>query len=1684
MKATRTLAYCALMASLLTTGDFARAQQQGSAGSSVVDSPSSTAGTTTVSNADAGRTVLQNVTGEDLGYAFGPTLYFNSQLDDGLGYTGNLYQIESLTPWHLEAGTNVLYLLANGAVTDQGKGVTNFGALYRHFAESHNRIYGGAVLFDIDNGSAGEYQRFGAYLETLGKYWDMRLNGYWVTGNENTTINSAFTGLTFNQNFLVVNRQLTTEHAFSGGDFEVGGSLPHLGAYGFNGYTGLYYWRSAESDKDAFGWSVRGELQVTEDVTLNANFYNDRIWGKSAYATISLSLPDGKPHRFLKPKRVQERLRDRVLRQPRVQTDIQVTSAQNAAINPADGLPYYIVHVDPDHGSPGSGTFSDPYGTMNDLMNPAIADIIYVRGRDDGTGTNLSRSGPLTLLDRQRLLSASKAHTVVTTQGPLVLPVLSSTTPIISNSTNNSISPTSSVLQLANFNEVTGFTISGTNAAGTDFGQGIIRDPSLAGSLTDYTITCNTFNQYTNAVVLPDYMGTGIFDENTITGTASFSTSGFSTSATSGNALGLSIQRNTASNNLTNSIAITASGGATITANTPAASPSLGIISNTVTTSGTGIRLDTDTGGTILASANSNSLTANSSDTFRSAGFRATADTGTITMTEFNTNTINNNGSTTNAFGGDGAIFDARDTGTITLTEVSGNTVNGNAGHGLVLNGQDSGTISAAIGSAANTAPDNIFNGNGGNASIAPGNGIHISAKDNASIFGTIVRNQANGQQNGGHGLGIFVDQTTATAGSLTSVDFDTGTRGILENDFSNNTGSGIRIDSQIAANSAFDVRADVRVDIRSNTINTNTQGGITTTQSGLNYIPPGVTPTFTPDSNRLFLTIGGAVSTEDVNDNDILDPGEDIMTAGDGILDRNDTNLIRNNGVAGISVQTAGTSLTYLLIENNHIRGTTGTDADGDLVFDGGDAIRLNRLDDSLIKAVDSVIVGEPAFRGGILSNRLTSNQGDGVHITARGGAPDALMNPLPGPAPGQITHVLLQDNLIQQNQGTGAYFETFDDAFLNVHARTNTIMTNSLQGVLIEASSNSTFGPQSPDPFAAGRALFDGNTIFGNQRTGLDMTAVDRGRILVDVFGDAAQSTISQNGTLTAFDTADTNYTFALQHLMDPTLADPLPTGRGRSGIRFNTNGGLSDILIRGGSTGQLVSDNGNTTVGGNGVELNFANMFPDGTGQYGVLNSTVRVSSTSILRNINGTAANATHNGDGIQIAIWRDANPSILIGGPTTADGNIIQANQGDGVSVGYGDNSGQSTNPALNLTNELVIRNNLIGSTANPALGNGNHGINIRTDLDESVLAQDGVPTTGQNRHTTPSNPVIRVLDNAIGYNTRRGISIDIQSSPLLGNTRRNDFTINVVGSRARPMILDVERNLITSNGEEGIFYQLDPRFLQNREVNIPNIRDAGNPAAPILPLPYDPTNPAENGADFSLYPILMQSGTQFYGPLSGYFNRDVAINTAFTLYDNSIVNNGQNAGGGNPNYDGVYMRIATNSYASADFQRNQFDGNAGNDIRTVSFNATDVNGNSLNPLNGVDNTSRPPAFDQMILDDGAYLDMRMISNTGDSGFSTQPNPEIAVYTNADPLKVGPQTGAGYDGLNRVVMVFQMDDATAGALNASNTFTKNGSAQDVEVEIDNLWFRHIGADALFPNALFPPPVAPFIAPAGP
>ena len=440
--------------------------------------------------------------------------YFDirTQTGDGVGYRNSFSQIGAFTPyWFNEdmfLATNTRLIITNS--TQVG---VNTGLVGRRYVDSLDRIFGVNGYYDNDENSYNyRYSQFTLGAETLGQWWDLRANGYFLNGMRSNTIQALGVGGNpyFTGNELAFRGYNLVDQSMGGGDVEFGVPVSPQAQW-LRAYSGIYAYRTAQ--QNTFGYRGRMEAMVSNDLTLGVMIQQDRLWGTTLNATVDFKFSGFQPTHYFPNLTTRQRMLNPVQRNWRVATHTYNQAVDVAAINPATNRPYFITHVEQGP-NPGNGTFQSPF---NKLPPSAPGDIILVHAAHSAIDNPIP--GSIALSNNQRLLGDGILSTVPlyakhgnTIYGTFNLPGTSNTGiyPFLSNTDptlNNG-----NIVSLASNNEVAGLNM--LNSAGT----AITNNPAV-GSMNFYLHDLQISNNGGSGISLANASGSGIISNINVDGT-------------------------------------------------------------------------------------------------------------------------------------------------------------------------------------------------------------------------------------------------------------------------------------------------------------------------------------------------------------------------------------------------------------------------------------------------------------------------------------------------------------------------------------------------------------------------------------------------------------------------------------------------------------------------------------------------------------------------------------------------------------------------------------------------------------------------------------------------------------------------------------------------------------------------------------------------------------------------------------------------------------------------------------------------------------------------------------------------------------------------------------------------------------------------------------------------------------
>ena len=716
-------------------------------------------------------------------------------------------------------------------------------------------------------------------------------------------------------------------------------------------------------------------------------------------------------------------------------------------------------------------------------------------------------------------------------------------------------------------------------------------------------------------------------------------------------------------------------------------------------------------------------------------------------------------------------------------------------------------------------------------------------------------------------------------------------------------------------------------------------------------------------------------------------------------------------NGDVGVAVSAAGNTKANVLIENSVITGTT------DGAQFGGDGISFQRSDSALLTAE-------------VFTNDVSNNFGDGMSTVYSGNNRFDANQPMTG----MVNTVTWEGNLFDGNGGNGVSFLGRADAQLIANGTNNTISNNSSNGILVDTREFSTFGDPSDVSFPppGQRTVFQSNRILNNSLDGINLISSDSSRQLVHITSAASSDAASP-------------------HVSGPTDGDTVISGNAEDGVHVVVQDDSDiDVLIDSGDGLTVIENNGTGEDGGNGIRFDASGTSTPTLNVQGVIITgsgagETEVGDTGLLPDgttspdvIAGNLESDTQNGDGIQVNLTQNTQATIQIGGADA--GNLIQNNEDDGIAItARGSNATGQPRPTIN------VQENLVGglSGGNPA-GNGGDGLALNV-----VGGTFGGPVLGQIRRETGPVITATIENNEFSQNMRIGANFRLTGAS--GERDRENLGGTGPGGTTLDMnLIAFNNNLVRSNGRDGVFYQANTGYIENRQVNLfgNGAPGAGNGQLP----PYSPLHPNLIGLNAGTL-----NGNSAYQ--ANYLNLRTAQNSLFEALNNEITNNGTELL--DDQGTGMTIRVSPNAYVAADVQNTTFGGNLNADFFTESFNVAGNPLNSIDLLN--DDDTNPEPFDIIFLDDTAQLDLRFENNIGNQIDVTATG---FAYTNSD-------IGKGILNTNRTASIFQVDRGPF-LNNPNNVFSFQGSVQGIGAAFATGGYNlRNAADPLFPNIAFPP-----------
>lgn len=758
----------------------------------------------------------------------------------GIGYTNGYTTLEAFLAAPPELWPVMPFMDVRGHVFDNGKLAANAGLGLRGLA--WNRVFGTSIYYDYRNTKKQNYNQVSFGLETLGKWVDARVNGYFPVGTQiSSPYNLQFDR--FSGNSIFVSQKF--QYALTGANGELGVHLPSYKDFNFYTAAGPYY-LIGKIGTGIWGGEIRLNGNFKNYVTLEVSYSYDTTFKNIVQGQIGFNIPFGPKSREKKgdTRSCSQRnmLNTRML-QPVTKNEIIPTTSstqESLAIDPATGQPYTILFVD--NTSHSQGTYESPYPTFAQVeVNSSPNDIIYVF---PGDGTTKGMDSGISLKATQKFWGSGISHSLQTSQGTISIPAQSNSSPII---TNTNFDTDGNAITLATNNAISGFTITsalydaiyGSDPQSLDLSSCTIENTTrfaveaICSNDASISLTNNQFLTNINGVFLElDGTSTIVCSGNTFEGQTSSSEAPLKISADT-NSFVIHIENNIFNDNTCGSILFNIHN---------VVDADINVVNNIITNNGTG-SLDALGSSFVVASNGtidncsiilmSNTFSENTSNSL----FMDTSGQITTLEVTASTNTMSNNGGS--------ALVLATPVDTLTFFATD-NTITGIHNNGI-------GIIGSGLTSTGTITINNNTITDVGNAS----NGIAIN-QDFTTLNLAILDNEINECE----GTGIV----SYTSGGINSLS-------------SNISGNTINNCQNLGSNAASGISLDTYVNLTS-TISNNTLSNNPNPCFAIGY--------FTAGNPNVCLTLTG-------NSSD-TDPGYSLTNPGSGVFNLSPCNVSEVN--------------------------------------------------------------------------------------------------------------------------------------------------------------------------------------------------------------------------------------------------------------------------------------------------------------------------------------------------------------------------------------------------------------------------------------------------------------------------------------------------------------------------------------------------------------------------------------------------------------------------------------------------------------------------------------------------------------------------------------------------------------------------------------------------------------------
>ena len=502
-------------------------------------------------------------------------LYYGvNAADRGLGYIGSYMTVGGFIPYAQDDLGGFWSADLRGHLSVNGGFFSNVGVVRKQLLGSGS-LLGVGVYWDYDgdlyqyagegNSSFGQfghvYNQVGVSGELLTDWGDIRSNGYMPVGTTAYTVGAP--GTPFYQNLVMC--QYGLDAALGGADLEVGAYIPALadwaGMISVGGYAlgnDFNKWQTGTAAGTGIvpwfgGVYTRLDVTLVNNWDFSLQYNNDSYFDSTGFARLTYRMGGSRR------RNVPDQLEQPMMRNEHI---VRAHQTPEIAINPNNGSPWQVFHVDNSAATGGNGSVEAPFTTLAEADAAANTawDVVFVHQGLSRSGTPYAGTFEFNALNQSLIGDGADYSLPAVDCGPINLATYSGQLPLLSNPAGSSIrinGPSGSGAAVANFDisssatgisatgpltAARGSTVNNVSITGTAANQaGIVL--TGAGAQLDGSIRF-TDTQITNATTF------GILVDGSTNGTAPTFAAEFNGTVETSNATNIIRIQNTTGGNI------------------------------------------------------------------------------------------------------------------------------------------------------------------------------------------------------------------------------------------------------------------------------------------------------------------------------------------------------------------------------------------------------------------------------------------------------------------------------------------------------------------------------------------------------------------------------------------------------------------------------------------------------------------------------------------------------------------------------------------------------------------------------------------------------------------------------------------------------------------------------------------------------------------------------------------------------------------------------------------------------------------------------------------------------------------------------------------------------------------------------------------------------------------------------